>query len=66
MAACLGTAVFLVSSILGIVAGTVALRQIKRTSQEGRGLALAGIWIAILYPSVAAALLVAYLTVPTT
>lgn len=31
----------------GIVLGAVALKEIARTGQEGRGLALAGLWIGI-------------------
>jgi hypothetical protein len=43
----------LVSGILGIVLGSVALSQIRRTGQRGKGLAIAGIvlgggWLAIL------------------
>jgi uncharacterized membrane protein len=32
-----------IGSIIGIVLGTVSLNQIKRTGQQGRGLAIAGI-----------------------
>ena len=32
-------------SVLGIILGFVALNQIKKTGENGRGLALAGIWI---------------------
>ena len=32
-------------SVLGIILGFVALNQIKKTGEQGRGLALAGIWI---------------------
>ncbi|HEY4457432.1 MAG TPA: DUF4190 domain-containing protein [Pseudonocardiaceae bacterium] len=35
----------IVVSPLGIIFGFVALNQIKRTGEEGRGLALAGIWV---------------------
>ncbi|MGK8521551.1 DUF4190 domain-containing protein [Nocardia asteroides] len=34
-------------SIVGIILGTVALNQIKQSGQEGRGMALAGIWIGV-------------------
>jgi multisubunit Na+/H+ antiporter MnhB subunit len=37
----------IVFNILGIVFGVIALGQIKRTGEEGRGLALAGIWIGV-------------------
>lgn len=32
-------------SVLGIILGFVALNQIKKSGEQGRGLALAGIWI---------------------
>ncbi|MFF0489329.1 DUF4190 domain-containing protein [Nocardia sp. NPDC004068] len=31
--------------VVGLILGPIALNQIKQTGQEGRGLALAGIWI---------------------
>ncbi|MFI5778645.1 DUF4190 domain-containing protein [Nocardia sp. NPDC051570] len=31
--------------VVGLIMGPIALSQIKRTGQEGRGLALAGIWV---------------------
>ncbi|RDI65817.1 DUF4190 domain-containing protein [Nocardia pseudobrasiliensis] len=31
--------------VVGLIMGPIALNQIKQTGQEGRGLALAGIWI---------------------
>ncbi|MGW4768683.1 DUF4190 domain-containing protein [Nocardia sp. NPDC004278] len=34
-----------IGSIVGIVLGIIALNQIKERGQEGRGLALAGIWV---------------------
>ncbi|WP_084497197.1 DUF4190 domain-containing protein [Nocardia amamiensis] len=34
-------------SIIGVILGVVALNQIKQSGQEGRGMALAGIWIGI-------------------
>lgn len=34
-----------VFNILGIIFGFVALNQIKRTGEQGRGLAIAGIWV---------------------
>ncbi|MEU7629802.1 DUF4190 domain-containing protein [Nocardia sp. NPDC049220] len=34
-------------SIVGIILGTVALNQIKQSGQEGRGMALAGIWVGV-------------------
>ncbi|KIA60961.1 DUF4190 domain-containing protein [Nocardia vulneris] len=36
-----------IGSIVGIILGVVALGQIKQTGQEGRGMALAGIWIGV-------------------
>jgi len=35
------------SSIVGIILGVVSLNQIKQRNQDGRGLALAGIWIGV-------------------
>lgn len=52
-------------SIVGVILGIVALNQIKKTGEEGRGLALAGIivgaigfvltfiWIAVIFLAVA-------------
>ncbi|MCM6778540.1 DUF4190 domain-containing protein [Nocardia sp. CDC159] len=34
-----------VGFVVGLILGPIALNQIKQTGQEGRGLALAGIWI---------------------
>lgn len=34
-------------SIIGVILGVVALNQIKQSGQEGRGMALAGIWIGV-------------------
>ncbi|MBF6192272.1 MULTISPECIES: DUF4190 domain-containing protein [Nocardia] len=34
-------------SIVGIILGVIALNQVKQTGQEGRGMALAGIWIGV-------------------
>ncbi|WP_039794452.1 DUF4190 domain-containing protein [Nocardia araoensis] len=34
-------------SIVGIILGVIALNQIKQNGQEGRGMALAGIWIGV-------------------
>jgi hypothetical protein len=50
-----------VSAILGIVLGCVALRQIRRTGQRGKGLAIAGIvlggvWLAVLALAVVGAI----------
>jgi hypothetical protein len=38
-----------VSSIVGIILGIVSLNQIKQRNQDGRGLALAGIWIGVAF-----------------
>ncbi|WP_459548843.1 DUF4190 domain-containing protein [Nocardia sp. X0981] len=35
------------TSIVGIILGVVALNQIRSTGQEGRGLALGGIWVGV-------------------
>jgi hypothetical protein len=50
---------FGITAILGIVFGSVALSRIRRTAQEGRGLAIAGIvlgscWLAVLVLTVIA------------
>ncbi|GAA5096504.1 DUF4190 domain-containing protein [Nocardia iowensis] len=34
-------------SIVGIVLGVIALNQVKQSGQEGKGMALAGIWIGV-------------------
>ncbi len=36
-----------VTSIVGVILGFVALNQIRQRNQDGRGMALAGIWIGI-------------------
>ncbi|MER7453489.1 DUF4190 domain-containing protein [Nocardia beijingensis] len=36
-----------IGSIVGIILGVIALNQVKQTGQEGRGMALAGIWIGV-------------------
>ncbi len=36
----------------GIVLGAIALQEIRRTGEEGRGLALAGLWIGIVFCAV--------------
>ncbi|MGO4617960.1 DUF4190 domain-containing protein [Nocardia sp. 2YAB30] len=36
-----------IGSIVGIILGAVALNQIKQSGQEGRGMALAGVWIGV-------------------
>ncbi|WP_227997992.1 DUF4190 domain-containing protein [Nocardia australiensis] len=36
-----------VGAIVGIILGVVALNQIKQSGQDGRGMALAGIWIGV-------------------
>ncbi|MEU4343576.1 DUF4190 domain-containing protein [Nocardia sp. NPDC023852] len=36
-----------IGSLVGIILGAVALNQIKQSGQEGRGMALAGIWIGV-------------------
>ncbi|QIS08179.1 DUF4190 domain-containing protein [Nocardia arthritidis] len=36
-----------IGSIVGIILGVVSLNQIKQSGQDGRGMALAGIWIGI-------------------
>ncbi|MFQ6394753.1 DUF4190 domain-containing protein [Nocardia sp. KC 131] len=36
-----------IGSIVGIILGVVALNQIKQSGQEGRGMALAGIWVGV-------------------
>ena len=35
----------IVFNVLGIIFGFVALNQIKRTGEQGRGMAIAGIWV---------------------
>jgi hypothetical protein len=39
---------------LGLILGIVALRQIKRTGEEGRGLALAGVWVGAIFTVIGA------------
>ncbi|WP_194832663.1 DUF4190 domain-containing protein [Nocardia sp. XZ_19_369] len=34
-------------SIIGIILGVIALNQVKQSGQEGRGMALAGVWIGV-------------------
>ncbi|MFC9440294.1 DUF4190 domain-containing protein [Nocardia sp. NPDC057030] len=34
-------------SIVGIILGVISLNQIKQTGQEGKGMALAGVWIGV-------------------
>ncbi|MFD6155721.1 DUF4190 domain-containing protein [Nocardia sp. NPDC060256] len=34
-------------SIVGIILGVIALNQVKQSGQEGKGMALAGIWIGV-------------------
>ncbi|MFR9754038.1 DUF4190 domain-containing protein [Nocardia sp. 004] len=36
-----------IGSIIGIILGVVALNQVKQSGEEGRGMALAGIWIGV-------------------
>lgn len=38
------------TSIVGIILGVVALNQIKQSGQDGRGLALGGIWAGVAVP----------------
>jgi hypothetical protein len=38
----------------GIVLGALALREIDRTGEEGRGLALAGLWLGIAFTAIIA------------
>ncbi|MFI9505639.1 DUF4190 domain-containing protein [Nocardia sp. NPDC052566] len=45
VASLLGLVTCGISSIVGIILGVVALNQIKQNGQEGRGLALSGIWV---------------------
>lgn len=51
-----------VLAIVGVVLGVVALNQIKRTGQNGRGLALAGIIVGAVIIAVAIAAIVLYLS----
>lgn len=39
---------------LGLILGIIALRQIKRTGEEGRGMALAGVWIGAIFTVIGA------------
>lgn len=43
LVASLSSLILLVTSIVGIITGHIALRQIKRTGENGRGLALGGL-----------------------
>ena len=36
-----------VTSIVGVILGIIALNQIKQRNQDGRGMALAGIWVGV-------------------
>ncbi len=54
-----GTAVCGIGSIVGIILGYIALNQIKRTGEQGRGMAVAGIIIGY----VIVALVVLYIVV---
>jgi hypothetical protein len=36
-----------IGSIVGIILGAIAVNQIKQSGQDGRGMALAGIWIGV-------------------
>ncbi|MFG1797514.1 DUF4190 domain-containing protein [Nocardia sp. NPDC049149] len=36
-----------IGSIVGIILGVIGLNQVKQTGQDGRGMALAGIWIGV-------------------
>jgi hypothetical protein len=52
-----------ISAPVGIVLGVIALSQIKKTGEEGRGMALAGVWIGSIFTAlavIAIALLVAF------
>jgi hypothetical protein len=47
IASLVGLATCGVGSIVGIILGVVALNQVKQRNQDGRGMALAGIWVGV-------------------
>jgi uncharacterized membrane protein len=46
----LGMWLFWLGSLVGLVLGLVALKQIKRRNQGGRGIAIAGVVLSVLWP----------------
>jgi hypothetical protein len=51
-----------IPSVLGIIFSAVGLSQIKKTGEEGRGLAIAGILIGAIWLAIAIVLLATFIT----